>query len=591
MMAGLAKASCVNNKALRRILLGVVMTMLLSAAGTCSAQATQAERELDAPHQPEITVRLTGVVREAATSQPVPHALVTLEGASLQGALTDARGRFEFEGAPAGTTVMHVRKPGYRSATGEGDESDYDVRLDEHTGDLKLELRKAGSLEGLVQLSTEDPAANFVVELLRRTVVDGRVSWSTAQAKRTDDQGFYHFEHLEPGEYTTVTQAHLENSPGMGRLDAAQALRVKLNGYPVTYFPNVQSLAAAQSIRISPGERARADLSLTMEPFYPTRFNLIGPDGKDFHPDMTSDAAKNGAPVAVEILDSKYQHTLYAGFYETGDGMVAANLPDGDYVLELFVGAKTAGAAMGDSKADYVFGLMPFSVAGSGRMNGPVTLQPQMSRPLSVHFTQDAEGHAGGGNAAANVNAWLTPAGSGYEAAASRINAVHRGDVIELMYSPLQPKWLHLQTRERFCAGVVRAGGVNLAREPLVNDPFGTNPPADLELRTDCATLRVVLSTADKSATGVVESYRVYVVPDFDTLVEARSAIVTTVDVEGVELSGLTPGSYHVYAVAPTVELPYRDAAAMEQLGVTGQEVVLGPKASSSLVIQIPVRP
>ena len=54
-----------------------------------------------------------GVVKNAATGEPLPRALVRIEGDATGGALTDGDGRFEISGVPIGPQAFQVIKPGF----------------------------------------------------------------------------------------------------------------------------------------------------------------------------------------------------------------------------------------------------------------------------------------------------------------------------------------------------------------------------------------------------------------------------------------------------------------------------------------------
>src|SRR5260221_668198 len=54
-----------------------------------------------------------GLVKNAATGEPLPRALVRIEGDSVTGTLTDGDGRFEMHGVPTGPQAFQVIKPGF----------------------------------------------------------------------------------------------------------------------------------------------------------------------------------------------------------------------------------------------------------------------------------------------------------------------------------------------------------------------------------------------------------------------------------------------------------------------------------------------
>src|SRR5215470_11745443 len=49
-----------------------------------------------------------GMVKNAATGEPLPRALVRIEGDAVSGALTDGDGRFEISGVPLGPQAFQV---------------------------------------------------------------------------------------------------------------------------------------------------------------------------------------------------------------------------------------------------------------------------------------------------------------------------------------------------------------------------------------------------------------------------------------------------------------------------------------------------
>jgi hypothetical protein len=55
-------------------------------------------------------------------------------------------------------------------------------------------------------------------------------------------------------------------------------------------------------------------------------------------------------------------------------------------------------------------------------------------------------------------------------------------------------------------------------------------------------------------------------------------------------LDGLDPGSYRVYVFDSPVHLEYRNPAVLASLATPGQAVTLTAGATSSLVLEVPVR-
>jgi hypothetical protein len=453
--------------------------LIVAVVFMVSARAAAQEIEEASDHTvidkagPPVSVR--GVVLNNATGEPLAHALVSTDADTLLGALTDGQGRFEIANVPSGLTTFFVRKPGFRDPVpGGNNELAKRVRLAAQMPDLVFALRPIGTLDGQVQLSTADPAANFVIDLLHRSVRYGRIEWETVLNGRTDEQGFYHFSGLEPGIYTLHSTAHLENPSISPNIDPANARGIRRDGYACVYYPDARTLSGAGQIYVGPGEHARADIKLSLEPFYPVTFAVHAPDGQPFRPDLTSDVARRNGPMSAGILDTDNRNSGYVGHYDQATGTIQADLPDGTYTLRVFVNEQIAGkAAMGDSRAGYLRGLVPFTVAGHALRNVPLALFPPTSHLLHVHRPAETrtsrEPPPGDFNGVSRV--WLLPAGDNLSTEKDEMNARREGDAFDLMYNPLSPQWLHTRVEFGFCAGTLTGSGINPAREPLVTIP------------------------------------------------------------------------------------------------------------------------
>jgi hypothetical protein len=534
-----------------------------------------------------------GVVLNSATGQPIPHALVTVQAVTKLGALTDAQGRFEISGVPSDLLPFSVRKPGYRMAAYEEprEESEVMVRVAASMPDIVLRLHPLSLLTGQIQLSTGDPASAFYLDLLRRSVRHGRIVWEAMRGGRTDNQGHFHFPDIEPGIYTLHTVPHLENNP-IGMVDPASARGVHRNGYPAVYYPDARTIAGAGQIQVGPGDNAQADLTLTLEPFYPVTVDVTTPSGQRFVPSAAASPSRRKTPMGADLLDPEYRYVGYFAHYDQDTGTIQADLPDGMYVLRAVVNEQSAGPAlMGDSKAGYAFGFVPLNVAGHPLPNLQMPLFTPGSHVLRVHRPPDTKPPAAASDFNGVDRLWLSAADP-LLSDKDPIDGRRQGDSFELMYHALQPRWLHAQVGYQFCLGAVTGSVVDPAREPITSNPAGPNPPLDLYLRNDCAQLRLALpSSVNADAPGVIPTYTVYVVPDFETIQDAVQTTVSPLQEDRAVLSRLTPGSYHVYSFAEPVELPYRDPGAMAQMQTSGQAITLAPGENAELVLELPSQP
>jgi hypothetical protein len=111
----------------------------------------------------------------------------------------------------------------------------------------------------------------------------------------------------------------------------------------------------------------------------------------------------------------------------------------------------------------------------------------------------------------------------------------------------------------------------------------------ELTLRDDCANLELSLPEALQSTTAGEEPFfTVYVVPDFDSTLDLGPMTLRPSSGGTMTLNGLSPGNYHVYTFLGTVNLEYKNRAALATLANRGQAIALSPGATGNLVVEAP---
>ena len=160
-----------------------------------------------APAGPLATVH--GVVKNAATGEPLPRVLVSIESEYGKGVLTDGDGRFEIPGVPAGGTVpIDLTKPGFEDISGHGDESaigmnihgmPHAVTITADMPDLEFSMRPLDAIRGQIELSTGEPAEGFRLELFKQSVSEGRLQWQVVGSAASNADGAFRFGGLADG--------------------------------------------------------------------------------------------------------------------------------------------------------------------------------------------------------------------------------------------------------------------------------------------------------------------------------------------------------------------------------------------------------
>ena len=561
--------------------------------------AAQEQTELvNAPQSASATIH--GVVRNAATGQPLPRALVRIEGDADTGALTDGDGRFEIPGVPLGPQAIQVTKPGFRdrpfsanaNVADEAIGPAHNVLVAAEMPDLVFTLAPACAIHGHVELSTGDPAQEIVINLLRRTVDGGRAIWQQASTARTDSDGAYRFAGLADGEYALYTEPAMDSEPAVNSLDTGG---IAQQGYASIFYPNARDLAGAGKILLAGGEQVQANLTLTMEPFYAVTAMVTLPHNQ------SSPSDQSGTASNAEIRDSAGHQLPYQAGYDQATHILHALAPDGSYSLFFSLsppGMKMAQAlAEGHNPAqvlDWLVGTAEFSVAGHALPNLRLPLSVIHHHPVNLSIARSSSPPPEPGaahNSAGQITVMLSRTGEwimdgvmGVYANGSSPGPMEPVNIMPGTY------WVHTSIGLKgLCEASFTAGGANLAREPVTLGLSGSMAPMELTLRDDCAKLTLNLpQNFEAQAPGEEPSYTVYVVPEFDSTEDVQPFTLRASTGGSVTLDDLTPGSYRVFAFQGPARLEYRNPAALAALPNPGQQVTLSPGATSNLVLEVP---
>ncbi len=515
---------------------------------------------------------LHGLVRNSATGDPLPRALVRVEGDAATGALTDGDGRFEIADVPVGPQMITVSRPGFRDQLVSGVGAsvtvingstnvapEHNVRVTTDMPDLAFAMAPANSIRGQIDLSTGDPAEGIGVMLLRRTVQDGRAVWQSATNTRTNSEGDYRFANLEDGIYALYTEPGMDSDLPVNLVEAGSNRVEARDGFASLFYPEARDLAEAMKIQLSGGQTAQANLLLTEEPLHLVKA-LVSLPGAN----AVTAADRSSMNMAVTVLDAQGHQLPYSGQFDWTTRSVQAFLPDGAYAL-LVTGMKTPDSIsfsrrsspdgeavdrlspLGNSSPAQLTGQVEFSVAGRSLTNLRIPLAPQARNVIQVSLLrtnaqQPANAKSQGGPIVVMVSqagGWISDGmvssyGEGYPTGPIDTNFMNPGSY-----------WVHTSIPQKgLCESSFTAGGASLGREPLALSLSGATAPLTLTLRDDCATLKLSLpTTLDLTAGGDEPFYTVYVVPDFDSTADVTPITLRPSSGGTVRVDGLTPGA------------------------------------------------
>jgi hypothetical protein len=575
----------------------IVVLIVVLLGGRTRVESQQAGQPNPATEPTRITVQ--GIVRNRVTGDPLPRALVEVEGDANTGALTDSQGHFEIPGVPLGPQTIRVAKPGFRDRPYASEEPGlaadgpaHSVLLAAAMPELTFSLSPNCAIHGHLELSTGDPAENIPLVLLKQAVSNGRAVWAVAAKTRANGDGAYRFGGLPDGVYVVYTQPTLESEPAVSVVAAGSSGRVARSGYPAVFYPDARDLARAGRIRVSLGSEAEANFNLALEPFHPVSAlvgaqNQAGDAGKMPHP---------GEANAV-VMDASGHVLPYTVQYDEVSHSLQASLPDGSYMMLALAG----GGAAGRPKS--MAGTVEFTVAGRDLSGLRIPLTPPSPATVHLHLLHNPESTSSGSassgstssgstlnNASDLVNLTLDSADPVPPVSLDTIWSMENG-AEQISFTALPGSyWLSAYLpRKGLCAGPFTAGSFNLAHEPLALSLATSPPPMEFTLRDDCASLALSLpATQSTFLPGDEPFFTVYVVPDFDTVQDIPPMTMHPSSGPTLNLDSLSPGDYHVFTFASPTHLEYRNPAALAELPNAGQQVTLSSGAPASLVLEVP---
>jgi hypothetical protein len=559
-----------------------------------SAQAQEPPEAVNTNTSAGPRTTLHGFVRNSASGEPLPRALVSISGDASSGALTDSDGRFEIPNVPVGPQELEIIKPGFMDpfAGAEGYPGNprsfaHNVIVAVGMSDIDFTLAPVNSIHGVIQLSTGDPAHAIQVTLLRRTIQDGRVVWQTNGTTRTNSEGIYRFGGLADGTYALYTNVTIDSDAATDIIDMEREQNVMRSGFASVFYADARDVTGAAKIQLSGGQQAEVDVNLTSEPFHPVNAIVGFPTRARSLLGSQDGGALN---VSVQVMDSAGHTLVYTPHYDATAQTVQALLPDGAYSFVVICTSQRSAS----SRPDVFSGQVDFSVTGHTVSNLRIPLAAVRTIPVQVTITRTGLPAAQGGDSGSVLSVsgegiTITLSQTGAWLSDGMVTSFAQGSStgpLQSAYAPPGSYWVHTNIAQRgLCEYSFTAGGTNIAREPLTVGFAGVSVPLSLALRDDCASLKLSLP-ASMSAPAVGEEpfYTVYVVPDFDSTTDVIPQTLRASTGASITLTGLTPGDYHVYAFNRPRALEYRNPAVLSRLH--GQPVTLSPGTSHELILE-----
>ena len=241
-----------------------------------SAQDARIERR---PPDADPTYRISGTVVNALTGAPLSQALVALTDIAHQAnalsVLTTEDGRFAFTSLKRGKFSLFGARRGYIRALYEQHEQ-FSTAIVTGPGldseNLVMPLMPLAFLGGKVFDETDEPVRHANVMLYAENHRGGVNRVQPVNSDMTDDQGYYEFAALAPGNYFVSVAAKpwyavhsISSAIRAGNSPAGAASYLDV-AYPSTYYNGATDSQGASPIAIHGGDRVQADLHLNPVP-------------------------------------------------------------------------------------------------------------------------------------------------------------------------------------------------------------------------------------------------------------------------------------------------------------------------------------
>ena len=319
-----------------------VAVLSLASASPARAQSPPPQPARDRPAAPAATgtAAVRGRVVDAATGRGLSKVQVRAN-TNTSGppptpypwmATTDANGRYEITGIPAGTYAIAATKPNYvRAAYGaervEGPGKRMILTDGQVLDKIDLKLSRTGAITGNIVDEFGDPVTDVSVSAMRYQYVQGsRRLMPSGRGGSTNDIGEYRIYGLTPGQY--YVSAVLRNFGG-----GMQSETTDRSTYAPTFYPGTGNVADAQRLTIAPGQTATA-INLGLLPIQAAKISGRAMDA----------AGQPLSNVMINVMQRLGSAMVNNSAVPIGpDGKFTLSLTPGDYYLRVF-GNATQGA-------------------------------------------------------------------------------------------------------------------------------------------------------------------------------------------------------------------------------------------------------
>jgi hypothetical protein len=306
----------------------MVGLVLQFCAGPARGLSTLGEPQQGSDSSNKPTFVVTGTVVDSVHGEGIRGALVAISGEAQDATLTDAGGKFRFEGLASNRVTIAAKKPGYFN---EHDLLRYSMFVVGQSGTqaspvaraitepVTINLMAEGIIFGRVTGYRNEPIESLPVVVKMFGIFDGRKSSVAIGNAVTDEDGVFRVSGLVPANYVVAV------GPGLARpaRDIGSGAK-RFEGYPVVFYPAASDQDGAVHIPVGAGSRTEVNFSIPLQPFFRVSGNVSGyGSGQQAHVLFAGTTTLNNAGVMpCDPLTGAF---------------VSSWIPGGKYVLRTFV--------------------------------------------------------------------------------------------------------------------------------------------------------------------------------------------------------------------------------------------------------------
>ena len=281
--------------------------------------------------------RIAGIVVSSLDGSALAQARVSLidtrNPANAASIITSGNGQFEFTSLPPGKFALQGARRGFLSAMYEQHEQFSTAIVTGQSFDsehLVLRLTPLAFLTGKIVDEVGEPVRNARVTLHLESRRGGMDRIERRGNTNSDDQGYYEFPALAPGNYYVSVSAkpwyavHPASSYDGSSVSSPQTGNRSLDvAYPITYFNGATDAEAATAISLSPGDHFQADIHLSPVP----ALHLIIRQPEDAEGGFRMPLLQKRAVDRIEWVQPEGGQSIAPGVYEI------TGVPAGKYLV------------------------------------------------------------------------------------------------------------------------------------------------------------------------------------------------------------------------------------------------------------------